>query len=181
MNALLIVSNLVEDMEAIGTRDLLLRAGFKVVTATYEESLTLKTSHDLTFHADTYASKLDVKDFDLLIIPGGPYVAKTVDQDVNIKELASEFARRDKWIAAICAGPRFLGQAGLLKGKNYTAFRGSEVDGQDGDYHPEVKAMVDGKIITARGAGAVYSFAYTITKELISTKKADEVRDKIMY
>lgn len=181
MNALLVMSNLVEDMEAIGTRDLLMRAGFKVVTGTFEESLSLKTSHGLAFDADMYAQNLDVKDFDLLIIPGGPYVAKTVDRDIQIKELAKTFSKEGKWIAAICAGPRFLGQAGLLKGKKYTAFRGSEIDGKDGEYLPENKALVDGKLITARGAGAVYEFAYFITKELISKEKADEIREKIMY
>ena len=181
MKGLLILSNDVEDMEAVGTRDILLRAGFEITTATFEESLQISTSHGLDIRVDDYVENLMVEEFDLLIIPGGPYVGKTVDKDRNIKDLAKTFDAQDKWIAAICAGPRFLGQAGLLDGKEYTAFRGSEKDAEKGVYHKENKAMVDGRIITARGAGAVYAFAYEIIKTLVSKEKADQVFDHMMF
>lgn len=181
MKGLLILSNLVEDIEAIGTRDLLKRAGLDITTATYEESLTITTSYGLEICVDEFAQNLKTEDFDFLIIPGGPYVGKTVDDDQDIKELAKTFHKQNKLIAAICAGPRFLGQAGLLDGKNYTAFRGSAKDAPKGTYHPDKKAMRDGQIITARGAGAVYEFAYEITAHLLSQEKAEEVRERIMY
>lgn len=181
MKGLLIFSNLVEDMEAIGTRDLLLRAGIEIDSVTFEESLRITTSYGLEICVDDFAQNITVEDYDLLIIPGGPYVGKIVDQDQEIKELVKSFYHKDKVIAAICAGPRFLGQTGILDGKNFTAFRGSEKDAPKGNYRPEDKAVVDGRIITARGAGAVYEFAYEITKKLISKEKALEVRNKIMY
>lgn len=181
MKGLLILSNRVEDMEALGTRDLLLRAGFEIDTVTFEESLTIITSYGLEICVEDFAQNVNVDDYDFLIIPGGPYVEKIVDQDQEIKELAKSFYKKDKYIAAICAGPRFLGQAGLLDGKNYTAFRGSDKDAPKGNYLPNDKAVVDGRIITARGAGAVYEFAYEITKNLLSKEKALEVRNKIMY
>lgn len=181
MKGLLILSNLVEDIEAVGTRDLLQRAGIDIVTATFEDSLSIKTSFGLKIEVDTFGHDVLIDEFDFLIIPGGPYVKKTVDDDVSIKQLAKDFHSKGKLIAAICAGPRFLGQVGLLDGKRFTAFTGSEQDAKNGFYLEGMKSVVDGNIITASGAGALYEFAYEITKYLISEEKAIEVRKNILY
>jgi len=181
MKGLLILSNLVEDIEAIGTRDLLIRAGCKIDTVTFEESLIIKTSYGLEICVDDFAQNVRVDEYDFLIIPGGPYVGKIVDQDQDIKNLAIQFHQKEKLIAAICAGPRFLGQAGLLDGKKYTAFHGSDKDAPKGHYQPNDKAVLDGQIITARGAGAIYEFAYEITKYLMTKEKALKVQESIMY
>jgi protein deglycase len=74
------------------------------------------------------------------------------------------FYDQQKVVAAICAGPRFLGRAGILNEIHYTAYHGSEKDALNGIYHPERKAITDGRIITARGAGAVVEFVYEIVR-----------------
>jgi 4-methyl-5(b-hydroxyethyl)-thiazole monophosphate biosynthesis len=181
MRGLLILSNFVEDMEALGTRDLLKRAGIEIVTATFETSLQIITSYGLHLKADDYAQNITIDGYDFLIIPGGPYVGKVVDQDRDIKELVRDFYDQGKLVTAICAGPRFLGQIGLLDGKHYTAFHGSNKDALKGYYHPEEKVVIDGRIITARGAGVIYDFAYEITKYLLSEEKAKEVQKNMMF
>ncbi len=181
MKGLLILSNFVEDMEALGTRDLLKRAGIEIVTATFETSLQIITSYGLHVKADDYAQNITIDGYDFLIIPGGPYVGKIVDQDRDIKELVREFYDQGKLVTAMCAGLRFIGQIGLLDGKHYTAFHGSNKDALKGYYHPEEKVVIDGRIITARGAGVIYDFAYEITKYLLSEEKAKEVQKNMMF
>lgn len=180
MKGLLILSHQMEDVEALGTRALLKRAGLEITTATFEDTLEIQTAFGLLVKADYYALDLQMNNYEFLIIPGGGYVAQVVDQDVNIKRLCKEFSHEKKMIAAICAGPRFLGQAGLLEGIHFTAYTDIN-DAPNGIYHKELKAITDHHIITGRSAGAVYEFSYEIVKYLLGEDKANALLKNIQY
>ncbi len=64
-------------------------------------------------------------------------------------------------VAAICAAPIVLERAGLLENRQYTCYPGKEQEISSG-YHQEVAVLVDGPIITSRGAGTSLEFAYTL-------------------
>jgi protein deglycase len=181
MKGLLVLSHDHEDGEALATRALLIRAGLDVKTITFENTLDIKTAFGLQVKADYFAFDVDYEAYDFVVIPGGKYVANVVNKDVNIKQLAIYFDRKEKLVAAICAGPRFLGQAGILDGKAFTAFKGSEIDVPNGFYQPNKKAVRDHHIITARGAGAIYEFVYEIVKYLLGEEKADALLNNILY
>ncbi len=181
MKGLLILSHYIEDGEALTTRALLIRAGLEVVTITFEKTLDIITAFGLKVKADHFAKDVNYAEYDFLIIPGGSYVARVVDKDTQIKDLAKYFNSHDKMIGAICAGPRFLGQAGLLNGRSFTAYRGSEADMPKGIYLPSHKAIRDHNIVTARGAGAVYEFAFEIVKYLLGEEKAQALLNSILF
>ena len=181
MKGLLVLSHNVEDGEALTTRALLRRAGLDVVTVTFENTLDIKTAFGLLVKADYFAHQVHLDEYEFVVIPGGKYVSLVVDNDVHIKELVKYFDHNQKLVAAICAGPRFLGQAGLLNGRSFTAFTGSEIDMPKGIYLPTLKAVKDKNIITARGAGAVYEFAYEITSYLLGEEKAKALLSSILY
>jgi len=174
MKGLLVLSHQVEDGEALTTRALLIRAGLDVVTITFEKTLDIKTFFGLQVKADYFAKDVDFSEFDFVIIPGGAYVSKIVNQDVQIKELVKLFNAQDKMVAAICAG-------GILNGKSYTASHGSEADMPKGIYLPSYKAIRDHNIVTARGAGAVYEFAFEIVKYLLGEEKAQQLLASILH
>ncbi len=178
---LLILSHDVEDIEALGTRALLKRAGMDVVTSTFQKQLTIETAFGVHVQVDQLLDDIDTQAFDMLIIPGGKYVKETIDLHDKMQVLATSFNKQGKMIAAICAGPRFLGRAGLLKGIRYTAYPGSEIDVLDGIYEPEKKAVKDGLFITARGAGCVYEFAHEIISHLIGFEHAQAVFKEITF
>jgi 4-methyl-5(b-hydroxyethyl)-thiazole monophosphate biosynthesis len=181
VKGLLVISHGMEDGEALATRALLRRAQLDVVTITYENTLEIETAFGLKVKADYFATDVYLNDYEFVVIPGGGYVSKVVDQDTNIKELVKYFDKQDKLVAAICAGPRFLGQAGLLDGKSFTAYHGSEKDMPKGIYLPKEKAVRDHHIITARGAGAIYEFSYEIVKYLLGEEKAEALLKNILY
>lgn len=181
MKGLLILSHDMEDGEALTTRALLLRAGLHIVTATFEQTLDIRTSYGLIAKADYFAHDIHLDQYDFVIVPGGKYVKNVIDRDVHIKEILKFFHQKGKMVAAICAGPRFLGQAGILKGVNFTAFPGSEKDAPEGIYHKEVKAMTDGNVITGRSAGAVYEFAYEIVKYTLGEETATKLLSSILF
>ena len=178
---LLMLSHDVEDVEALATRALLVRAGIQVVTATFQRALDIETAFGLKVHVDAHVEALDVSTFDMLIIPGGKYVSETIDLHDKMQILAKQFNDLEKPIAAICAGPRFLGRAGLLEGINFTAYPGSESDVLNGHYHSDQKAMTDGLFITGRGAGCVYEFVTQIVSYLFDTVRAQTLLEQIKY
>lgn len=178
MKGLLLLSDNVEDVEALATRALLIRSGFTITTASLNQTKQITTAFGLSFEADELYDHLDISSYDLLIIPGGKYVANTIDNS-SIPMIAKTFYDQDKVIAAICAGPRFLGKAGLLNGLQYTAFPGSENDSPKGIYLPDYKAHTDGKVITAKGAGTVYDFVYQIIQYFQSKEHADQLLKSI--
>lgn len=181
MKGLLIISHNMEDVEALGSRALLVRAGFDITMASFDDPKIIQTAFGLNIEVEEDAFNVHVEDYDFLMIPGGKYVGETVDNDKHIKQLATAFKAQNKMIAAICAGPRFLGQAGLLDWVHYTAFPGSEKDIENGFYHPDEKAMTDQDFITARGAGAVYDFVYEIIAYYHDHKAAKALLDQIKY
>lgn len=178
---LLVLSHNVEDGEALSTRALLKRAGLEVVTITFENTLDIVTAFGLHVKADAFARDVHFNEYDFVVIPGGKYVAQVVDHDVHIKELVKYFDQNQKLVAAICAGPRFLGQAGLLNGRSFTAYTGSEVDMPKGIYLPSLKAVRDRNIVTARGAGAVYEFAYEIVSYCLGDEQAKTLLNSILF
>ena len=181
MKGLIVLSHHMEDVEALGTRALLRRSGLDVVGITFEKSLDITTAFGLHIKADQFGSETRFDDYEFVVIPGGKYVAMTIDQDIEIQRIVKYFDEKKKLVAAICAGPRFLGRAGLLDGKSYTAFTGSEIDMPKGHYLPHKKAYRDQNIVTARGAGAVYEFAYEIVRYLLGEDKAKHLLENILF
>lgn len=82
------------------------------------------------------------------------------DSESLITELQRAVAS-GKSVAAICAAPIVLDKAGLLDSRHYTCFPGKEKDIPSG-IHLEEDVVVDGPIITSRGAGTSLDFAYKL-------------------
>jgi 4-methyl-5(b-hydroxyethyl)-thiazole monophosphate biosynthesis len=181
MKGIIVFSHDMEDVESLATKALLSRAGIVMDALTFEDTKDIKTAFNQSVKADYFMDEIDLSSYDFVVIPGGKYVAKVVDEDINIKYIATYFYQQNKLVAAICAGPRFLGQAGLLDGKKFTCYSGSEIDMPKGEYLPNFKAFRDDNIITARGAGAVYDFAYEIVKYVYDKDKAENLLKNILF
>lgn len=179
MKVLLYVADHCEDIEAFATRALLVRSGLTVKTVCDHQGKQITTAFGLTVQCDYHVSEIEVDDYAMLIIPGGKYVALTYATNQSVKTLIQAFDHRQKPLAAICAGPRFLGAVGLLKTEKYTAFPGSEKD-IEGDYLGEEKVVVDGRFITARSAGAVYEFSLAIASFLQGESQAKWLKENIL-
>ncbi len=181
MKGLVILSNVCEDVEAIGTIALLRRAGLEIVTATFNDDKKVTCAYNTKVEAEEFIENLNLDEFDFLVIPGGSYVVKTYDTDKNIKNIILEFNSKNKLIAAICAGPMFLGEAGLLKEKHYTVFPGCEKESFGGILQQYHKVVKDGNLITARSVGALFDFSYEIIKYLKGYEKAEEFLKDIYF
>ena len=110
-------------------------------------------------------------DYDLLILPGGlPNGApKTVSKSPKAQNIAREFFKADKPVAAICHGPYTLIAADLLKGKHATGFWGDGVPEEmqgAGAVYEDKAVVVDGNLITSRYPMDLPAFMREVMKKL---------------
>ena len=166
-----------EEVEAIAPIDLLRRAGAEVTIASLSGEIWLTGRSNVTVRADAAFADVNPDGFDLLLLPGGPGF-KTLRADGRPGELARRFVSAHKPVAAICAAPTVLKDAGLLAGKRFTSH--FSVNQELGDSLTEQAVVEDGLIITARGAGAAIEFGLSLVKQLFGEAKAAEVAQSIM-
>jgi len=174
---LCLVADGVEELELIAPVDVLRRAGAEVVMAAIGEGIHLTGRNGIVLHADALLSGLDPSTFDILLIPGGAAVAK-LRADGRAAELAAAFVSAKKPVAAICAGPLVLEDAGLLEGKCFTAHfsAANELPGaQSGE-----RVLEDSLIITSRGAGTALEFGLALVDRLFGEAKEEEIARAIM-
>lgn len=181
MKGLFIFSDGMEDNEALATRALLIRAGFDIDSTTINHNLIVETSYKQKVICDYHIDQIDYNSYDFLLIPGGPYVNRVIDTDITIKSAILDFFNKSKVIGAICAAPRFLGRLGLLEGKTFTAFPGSEKEVKNSTFLVEQKSIICGNIVTARSAGTVIDFVYNLIVRLKNEDSANELLDRILY
>ena len=164
-----------EEIETVTPVDVLRRAGIEVTIAALADK-TATGKHGMQLVADTTLDQVDASDFDLLLIPGGPGVA-ALRRDGRPAKLAAKFAAKHKPVAAICAAPLVLLDAGLLAGKKFTAYHSVREELGGG---LEERVVIDGQIITSRGAGTALDFSLAIVKHLLGDKASTDVAEEIM-
>ena len=164
-----------EDIETVTPVDLLRRAGVEVVIASLGEGIVTGRC-GIRIQADAVLADVNPESFDLLFIPGGPGVAD-LRSDGRPASLAREFHAAGKTVAAICAAPLVLKDAGLLDGRRFTS-HDSVYEELPGVINERV--VVDGNLITSRGAGTAMDFAFALIEHLAGKSAADDVAREIM-
>lgn len=148
-----------EEIEALTPVDVLRRAQIncKMVGLT---GLQVTGSHGIQVQADeVFTGNLSA--YDMIVLPGGmPGSVNLRDNESLISQLQTAVAQGNQ-VAAICAAPIVLERAGLLENRQYTCYPGKEQEIASGT-HQEQAVVIDGPIITSRGAGTSLEFAYTL-------------------
>ncbi|KAB2647903.1 MAG: DJ-1/PfpI family protein [Verrucomicrobia bacterium] len=167
-----------EELEVVAPIDLMRRAGIKVCIAATGTTREVKGRNNLVLLADTLLADVINDSFDCLFLPGGPAVAH-LRQDLRIVGLIQTYSKANLWIAAICAAPVLLNDAGLLTGKRFTAH--PSVVTQLPPFSDSSAVVIDGKLITSRGAGTAIAFGLSLVENLLSAEKAKEIALSIRY
>ena len=148
-----------EEIEALSPVDVFRRAGFDCSMLGLE-NVSVTGSHGIQVAMDgVFDGNFDA--YDLVVLPGGmPGSTNLRDHEGLITALQAR-NKAGKYIAAICAAPIVLNRAGLLEGRKFTCFPGVEEQIAAGDHQTDL-VVVDGNIITSRGAGTALAFAYAL-------------------
>jgi protein deglycase len=161
-----------EEIEAIAPIDLLRRAGAEVTVAALGDNIHVTGRTGITMHADAPLSAVEHQLYDCVFLPGGPGV-KQLREDRRVSALIQRHHGAARWLAAICAAPTVLNDAGLLAGRRYTAHFSvaNELPAILGDE----KVVADGSILTSRGAGTAIDFGLFLVEKLFSRERSAEI------
>jgi 4-methyl-5(b-hydroxyethyl)-thiazole monophosphate biosynthesis len=162
-----------EELEAVAPIDVWRRAGLKVRVAALANQREVTGRNGLTLRADTTLGNIAPDTtYDLLFLPGGPGVVH-LRASPEVREIIGRQVAADKWIAAICAAPLVLKDAGLLAGRRYTAHPSAETE--LGEIDASQAVITDGRIITSRGAGTALALGLHVVELLLGKEKAQEI------
>jgi 4-methyl-5(b-hydroxyethyl)-thiazole monophosphate biosynthesis len=176
--ALILLPDGFEEIEAITPIDLLRRAQVEIVTAATGDTFNVTGRSGICIQADTTLAAVGspLPLYDMLILPGGPGV-KLLRQDLRVRHAVLAHHAAGRWLAAICAAPAVLYDAGLLNKRRYTAH--FSVAHELPAILSHERTVTDGTLLTSRGAGTALEFGLLLVEKLTSPEKAAEVRQSI--
>jgi 4-methyl-5(b-hydroxyethyl)-thiazole monophosphate biosynthesis len=162
-----------EELEAVTIIDLLRRAGVQVVVAGLGKG-PVRGSCGTVIVPDAPLDAVLGETFDMVALPGGLPGATNLNADSRIHDLLRDMAAAGKYTAAICAAPKVLANAGLLRGRRATSFPGILNDSDGAELAAEA-VVRDGTIVTSRGPGTAMDFAL----ELVALLEGEATRHRV--
>jgi 4-methyl-5(b-hydroxyethyl)-thiazole monophosphate biosynthesis len=168
-----------EEIEAMSVVDILRRADVEVVTAGLKEGLA-QGAHKVKVMPDTTLEKIDYRDFDGLVLPGGAPGFINLGNDERILNMAREMDRAGKYVAAICAAPSVLIKAGVLQGRRATVSPSGKAQVEDCADFSEDRVVVDKNLITSRSPGTAVEFSLKLVEVLMGKEKMQQVKEQTM-
>lgn len=165
-----------EDVEAIGTIDILRRCGLQVQTLSVSGKRVVTSAHGVVIKADSIFRKNHLLNCEAMVFPGGLKGAESMAKNTILRQTVMQQAMQGTFIAAICAAPMILGAAGVIRNKHVTIYPGMEAHVAEGIYHNNAYVVEHDNFITASGPAATRYFATAIARHLLPMPNAvDEV------
>lgn len=168
----------VEDMEAVILIDILRRAKWTVITAGIAGDI-ITAARGTRLIPDKSWKLVVHADFDMIAIPGGNDGVSALRRFPPVLEVVKRFIAENKWVAAVCAAPLVLMDAGVLTGRRFTAHSGVfdqlPESGRSSD-----AVVVDGRLVTSRGPGTCFEFALRLISLIDGPDKASAIAEAML-
>jgi protease I len=147
------------------------RLGAKVEVASTQLG-TAKGMLGLEAKIDLLIVNANPNDYSAIVIAGGIGSKQYLWSDKNLQELVKQFQYRNKVVAAICLSPAILAKAGLLNGREATAYPDSEamqILRDNGAIYSDKSVIISDKIVTARDPESAKEFAAAVINLLLAS------------
>lgn len=163
-----------EEVEALTPLDLLRRGGVPVKTVGIGGKY-VTGSHGICVCADLSEDEVNVREVEMLILPGGMPGTDHLDASAFIHRTIDAVLEKHAHVGAICAAPRILGKRGDLSGLRATCYPGFEKDLRGATVLSDSDVVTDANVTTARGMGSAFAFG----KELLALCVGNDMAQKI--
>ncbi|EPQ53659.1 DJ-1 protein [Gloeophyllum trabeum ATCC 11539] len=195
-SALILIADGTEEMEFTITYDTLVRAGVACTSAYVSREddkggleignktapSFAKGSRGINILPDRYFAPLELgpDKFDALVIPGGAKGAETIATNSPVQHLVREYYNKGKIVGMICAGS-LAAKTSNLPEQPLTSHPSvkSELE-KDFDYS-EDPVVLSKNLVTSRGPGTAFPFAFTLVELLCGKDKREEVRGPMVF
>lgn len=179
MQILFLMADGFEETEFVTPFDYWQRGGLNVTLASISDSLSVKSKLGLRIQADILLKDADLAQFDAVTLPGGGLGVKNLAASAAVEATIKQFDAQGKWLFAICAAPLVLSKAGLLKDRKCTCFPGCEGDLVCKQFLTD-RVVVDGNVITSRGAGTAEEFAFECLAQAVNRETSEKIRKQVV-
>lgn len=178
---LVLIADGTEEMEAVIVIDVLRRGDVEVVVAGVDGPQAVICSRGVVLTPDAALEAVAGQEFSWVVLPGGAGGSERFAQSEAVGALLRAQRERRQGVAAICAAPAALAVHGLDGGRPMTSHPGVEdVVAAHGAYSSE-SVVDDGDLITSRGPGTAFPFAFSLLSRVAGLEKAAEVRAPMAF
>ena len=169
-----------EEVETLTVVDVLRRCSIETDVAGVSGDI-IEGAHGIKVIPDKDIEDVEIDSYDALLLPGGNPGYKNLRSDERVIAMVKTAFAKNKIVAAICAAPLVLADAGILKGKRVTIYPGMENEiVKAGAEFSEDLVVVDGNIITSRGPATAILFALKLGEILANKEIADRVARRML-
>lgn len=125
----------------------------------------------------------EVKQLDMLVIPGGAVETFKQTQDTAVLNWIRMIDQNSIYTTSVCTGAWILGASGLLKDKNVTTnwYRAEEMMNRYGAHFKQERYVKDGKYWTSAGVTAGIDMSLAIVNDLMGEKYTQGVMLDLEY
>ena len=168
-----------EEIETATIVDVLRRAEIEVVVAGLSGRDAVIGSREMRMLPDMGLDEIE-GEFELVVLPGGAKGTENLAASASLRAMIRERSAAKQLVAAICAAPFVLDQAGVLLENAYTCYPGWEVRLQTpGRQH---ESVIDaGTIVTSQGPATAMEFALHLVMRLRGQAVAQEVGRGLLH
>lgn len=170
---LVILGHGFEETEYVATRDALIRCGLDVDSVSLEDTVDVRSNHNLTIKADMLFENVNTIDYDAVFIPGGPGT-QALGEKESFDIILNDFVDSKRVIAAICAAPTLLAKRGLLEGKDAVCYPDEELINMlivgKANYHKDTDYISSGRFFTGKNMQVSVAYGYALAEFIENNK-----------
>ncbi|MCL2520006.1 MAG: DJ-1/PfpI family protein [Spirochaetaceae bacterium] len=170
-----------EEGEAIIILDIFRRLQINIEALSIGNQLELTSYHNVKMQADALLKDRAATLYDAIIMPGGPQGARNLGNSEEVVEFVKKHLAADKYVCPFCsAGAHVMAKNNLLGSKKYTTSGKNYELYNDGNYVDQ-NIVIEGKLITGKGLGVVFEYAFTLAALFAPIDKVKWEADHIYF
>lgn len=164
-----------ELIEALTPVDVLRRGGADVKTVSISDSHEVMSSQKVMVKSDLILKEADIKDGDMLVLPGGYPGYVNLGESKEVVALVKYYVDQNKTVGAICGAPSVLANNSIAEGKKVTCHTSIKELMKNYQYE-EKNVMEDKGLITGMGAGHSLAFALKLAESLLTSDEIKKIK-----